>query len=88
MKSLEGLSEAFGVVVACDLDAAARQAVSDVRGALEVQDELRFSSIESILDLLPGHDDWKTNFCTRYLDFAPIRDWLPAGDPRRRALAD
>ena len=72
-----------GVVVACAADHEAQEAVEQVREVLTDPDELRFSSLEDLVSSVEGHDDWKRAFSTRYLDFSPILDLLPAGDPRR-----
>ncbi len=46
-------------------------------------DDLRFNSLETIVASVTGHDEWKDQFVTRYLDFAPILDFLSKNDARR-----
>jgi hypothetical protein len=72
-----------GVVLACQADSAARKAVDLVRGQLTEPTSLLFSSIESLVDSVLGHDPWKSQFHLRYLDFTPIQDLLAKDDPRR-----
>ena len=81
--SMPEFAEGLGVVVACAADQDAQVAVEQVREVLTDPDELRFSSLEDLVNSVEGHDDWKRTFSTRYLDFSPILDLLPAGDPRR-----
>jgi hypothetical protein len=76
--------EGFGLVVACAADQDARDAVERVRGVLSAPDDLRFSSLEDVVDSVAGHDDWRRGFATRYLDLTPILDLLPRSDPRRQ----
>jgi hypothetical protein len=81
-------SEGMGVVVACSADTAAREAVATVSGQLSTPAQLRFCAIEDVLDPVPGHDRWKSQFRSRYLDFSPIQHLLAKGDPRRQPPGD
>jgi len=74
----------IGVVVACAADQDAQWAVEQVRQVLAEPDELRFSSIDEVVESVEGHEDWKSGFRTRYLDFAPILDHLHSDDDPRR----
>lgn len=73
----------LGVVVACQADASAQQAVAKVRTQLTDAETLVFSSLESLVASVEGQDKWRRDFNERYLDFTPIEDLLPPHDPRR-----
>jgi len=73
----------LGVVVACQADMSAQQAVDEVKTRLTDPETLVFSSLESVVATVKGEDKWRREFNERYLDFTPIQDLLPAGDPRQ-----
>jgi hypothetical protein len=79
--------EGVSVVVACSADMAAREAVATVSGQLSTQAQLRFCAIEDVLDSVPGHNRWKSQFRSRYIDFSPIQELLAKADPRRQPLS-
>jgi hypothetical protein len=78
-------AEGFGVVVACRADRKAKAAAEAVSEQLAEPADLRFSPLEDVVASVPGHDEWKSGFVERYLDFSPIVDLLDENDPR---LAD
>ncbi|WP_375335581.1 hypothetical protein [Aeromicrobium sp. S22] len=84
---IEAYDRAFGVVVACDEDQAARVATAKVQEQLVNPAGLSFHSIQSIVEAVDGHDDWRRTFSERYTDFSPISGLLPQNDPRRPATS-
>jgi hypothetical protein len=74
-----------GVVMACDVDGAARDAVESVRDQLLDPSTMVFSSLEQLVRSVAGHDEWRARMWERYFDFSPIRDRLRSDDPRRAA---
>jgi hypothetical protein len=60
--------EGVSVVVALSEDAKAKAATEAVSAELQEPSTLVFSSIEDVVDKVAGHDDWKRDFRTRYLD--------------------
>lgn len=62
--------EARTVVVACRDDVKAIDATSSVAQQLEDPDFLTFSAIEDVVGAVTGHEEWKSTFRRRYLDFA------------------
>lgn len=80
-----GYSVGLGVVLACDADRAARDAVAAVRGQLLAPDTMTFRPLEGLVSSVTGHDDWRSRVWERYFDFSPIRDRLRSDDPRRTA---
>lgn len=81
-------AEGHVVVAACAADEAARKAVEAVRAELEEAIDLAWCPYESILPLVDGHDAWRSEFVTRYLDFRPVTSLLRKDDPRRRSDDD
>ncbi|MFJ9390051.1 PGN_0703 family putative restriction endonuclease [Nocardioides sp. NPDC101246] len=79
----------IGVVVACHDDNPARRAVEAVRTELDDPSSLRFSSINDVIDAVPGHERWRRAFTERYLTY----DQIPArlaqdNEPPGRQSAD
>lgn len=62
-------AEGTGVVVACDVDIKAREAVAEVSAQLTDVNRLQFSSLEDVLEGVQGHAEWEDRFSERYLDF-------------------
>lgn len=65
-------AEGTGVVVACNVDIKAREAVAEVSAQLTGVNRLQFSSLEDVLQGVQGHADWKDRFSERYLDFSNL----------------
>lgn len=82
----EGFAEGSVVVMACDADADALEATTEVRDRLHDPNRwLRWCSYEALLDTIAGdHEvkDWATSFRTRYLDTRPISALLDPDDLR------
>ncbi|MFM7069580.1 MAG: PGN_0703 family putative restriction endonuclease [Actinomycetes bacterium] len=71
------------VVVACGADESAAQATHRVRDELHEPDHwLRWVPYEDVLAHLDSAIPWVDDFRTRYLDFAPVSQFLAADDPR------
>jgi hypothetical protein len=60
--------EGVSVVVALGEDEKAKAATEAVSAQLQDPSALIFSSIEDVVDSVTGHDAWKRDFRTRYLD--------------------
>lgn len=67
----------FGVVVACEEDQAARDATHTVSNELSDPTQLRFRSIQSVVESIDGDDAWRQAFTERYTDFNTINGLLP-----------
>jgi hypothetical protein len=71
------------VVTACSADRSARAAFDAVQVELVKTDELVWQPWETIVAAIDGHEEWRSLFVERYLDFTPIRHLLASGDARR-----
>lgn len=70
------------MIVACAADRSARDACTAVRSELTDSSTLAWEPWETIVESIEGHDEWRTDFVTRYLDFRPVAHLLKDGDPR------
>ncbi|MEQ1731755.1 MAG: hypothetical protein ABL982_25565, partial [Vicinamibacterales bacterium] len=79
----EDFESGLTVVVAGAADRSAAAATDEVRAELVDPNRwLRWYPYEQVLTTIDGHDEWKSQFHRRYLDFGPVRHRLADGDPR------
>ncbi|WP_270887542.1 hypothetical protein [Pedococcus sp. 5OH_020] len=45
-----------------------------------------YAAIDDLVGTVPCHDEWKSAFTLRYIDFTPIQPLLPSLDPRSARL--